>query len=263
MRYHRITGLFLLLALLLGIAPEAQAQVGNCTPALGEAFLDINNVRARILNNGGLFWRGDPFVYEVPKGGGANAIFTSGIWIGGFVGGNLRAAAARYGSYQFWGGPLDDNGNPPADCAEFDRLYKVSRSDMADALAGQRRADVEVPAVPFDVPSAAHFAGLPLVGVGLFFGEPVGVERGRGRVVQCRCLLVERFVRAFVVELLTESIESVLLGALVALGRCGGFGLEGSMHAFVSAVLLGFAGRNAIGSHAQTNPPHRQLREAC
>ncbi len=132
MRYHRITGLFLLLALLLGIAPEAQAQVGNCTPALGEAFLDINNVRARILNNGGLFWRGDPFVYEVPKGGGANAIFTSGIWIGGFVGGNLRAAAARYGSYQFWGGPLDDAGNPPADCALFDRLYKVSRSDIED-----------------------------------------------------------------------------------------------------------------------------------
>ncbi|MCH8959867.1 MAG: T9SS type A sorting domain-containing protein [Bacteroidetes bacterium] len=132
MRYHRITGLFLLLALLLGFALEAQAQVGNCTPALGEAFLDINNVRARILNNGGLFWRGDPFVYEVPKGGGANAIFTSGIWIGGFVGGNLRAAAARYRNYQFWGGPLDDAGNPPADCAEFDRLYKISRSDIED-----------------------------------------------------------------------------------------------------------------------------------
>ncbi len=134
MRYHRTLGLFLLLALLLGIPMEAQAQgtTGNCEPALGEAFLDVNNVRARILNNGNLFWRGDPFVYEVPKGGGANAIFTSGIWIGGFVGGQLRVAAARYGNYSFWAGPLDDNGNPPVNCGDFDRLYKVSRSDIEE-----------------------------------------------------------------------------------------------------------------------------------
>ena len=116
-------------------AKEAHAQVGTCTSALGEAYLDINNVRARILNNGNLFWRGDPFVYEVPKGGGANAIFASGIWIGGYVGGQLRVAAARYGNYHFWAGPLDDNGAPPADCSDFDRLYKVSRDDIGEYLA--------------------------------------------------------------------------------------------------------------------------------
>ena len=130
--YHKFIGLLLLLALLPGLPRKAQAQVGNCTPALGEAYLDINNVRARILNNGNLFWRGHPSVYEVPQGGGANAIFTSGIWIGGLVGGELRVAAARYSNYQFWAGPLDDNGNPPADCAEFDRLYKVSRRDIVE-----------------------------------------------------------------------------------------------------------------------------------
>lgn len=128
----KTTAVILGFALALGFTVEGYAQTGNCTPALGEAYLDINNVRARILNNGNLFWRGDPFVYEVPKGGGANAIFTSGIWIGGFVGGQLRAAAARYGAYQFWGGPLDDNGAPPADCSEYDRLYKVSRSDIEE-----------------------------------------------------------------------------------------------------------------------------------
>ena len=129
---RKTTAVIIGLALAAGFATEGRAQTGNCTPALGEAYLDINNVRARILNNGNLFWRGDPFVYEVPKGGGANAIFTSGIWIGGFVGGQLRAAAARYGSYQFWGGPLDDNGAPPADCSEYDRLYKVSRTDIEE-----------------------------------------------------------------------------------------------------------------------------------
>ncbi|MDE2731497.1 MAG: T9SS type A sorting domain-containing protein [Bacteroidota bacterium] len=121
--------------IVVSFAREAHAQVGTCTVALGEAYLDINNVRARILNNGNLFWRGDPFVYEVPKGGGANAIFASGIWIGGYVGGQLRVAAARYGNYHFWAGPLDDNGAPPADCSEYDRLYKVSRGDIQEYLA--------------------------------------------------------------------------------------------------------------------------------
>ena len=111
---------------------EAQAQVGTCRPALGEAYLDINNVRARILNNGNLFWRGSPHVYNVPKGGGAQAIFTGGIWIGGNVGGQLRVAAARYNNYQFWAGPLDESGAPPADCSAFDRLYKVSVDDIQD-----------------------------------------------------------------------------------------------------------------------------------
>ncbi len=69
-------------------------------------------------------------MYEVPKGGGVDAFFVSGIWIGGYIGDQLRVAAARYGAYQFWGGPLDEGGAPPADCAQYDRMYKVSRSDI-------------------------------------------------------------------------------------------------------------------------------------
>lgn len=127
-----ILALVLLASIGLGSAIKAHAQVGTCQPALGESYLDINNVRARIMNNGNMFWRGSPTVYNVPKGGGANAIFTSGIWVGGNVGGQLRVAAARYGNYHFWAGPLDDSGAPPADCAPYDRLYKVSIDDIQD-----------------------------------------------------------------------------------------------------------------------------------
>ena len=131
MRNHNIA-LFLMLALLTGVAQEAGAQVGACSEPLGEAYLDINNVRARILNNGNLFWRQSPHVYEVPKGGGVNAVFTSGIWVGGLIGGQLRVAATRYGNYQFWAGPLDDSGAPPADCSVYDRIYKVSLEDIVE-----------------------------------------------------------------------------------------------------------------------------------
>ena len=126
--------LSLILLVVLGFDPalDARAQVGTCTSPQGESYLDINNVRARILNNGNLFSRGSPHVYNVPKDGRAQAIFTSGVWIGGYVDGQLRVAAARYGNYHFWAGPLDDNGTPPDDCAPFDRLYKVSIDDIQD-----------------------------------------------------------------------------------------------------------------------------------
>ena len=132
MHYIRKISL-LLAAVAVGFlsAPVAQAQsVGSCEQAIGEAYLDINNVRARILNNGNLFWRGSPHVYEIPKGGHSNAIFASGIWMGGLVNGQLRLAGSTYGPYEFWAGPLNDDGSAPADCSVWDRVWKVSKEDV-------------------------------------------------------------------------------------------------------------------------------------
>ena len=85
-------------------ASPANAQVGDCEPAEGEAYLDAGNIRARIPNNGGLFWRRTPHVYEVPKGLGKHSIFVASIWVVGMVDNELRAAASRYGPWEFWPG---------------------------------------------------------------------------------------------------------------------------------------------------------------
>ena len=45
---------------ILHCASPLLAQTGTCEQSTGEAYLDTGNVRARILNNGGLFWRGSP-----------------------------------------------------------------------------------------------------------------------------------------------------------------------------------------------------------
>ncbi|MBO6574352.1 MAG: T9SS type A sorting domain-containing protein [Rhodothermales bacterium] len=121
----------LILLLLVATATVHAQSTGTCQRSIGEAYLDVGNVRARILNNGGLFWRGSPHVYNVPKGGPANAIFASGIWIGGQVGRQLRMAGSTYGPHEFWAGPLDDAGKPPADCSFYDRVYEVAREDVA------------------------------------------------------------------------------------------------------------------------------------
>ena len=106
------------------------AQVGTCDQSVSETYLDVNNVRARIFNNGHLFWNGEPWVYEVPKGSGKHALFYTGFWVGGFKGDELRMAATWWNRSQFWSGPLDEYGAPPSDCAEFDRLYNVNRADI-------------------------------------------------------------------------------------------------------------------------------------
>ncbi|MEM8488317.1 MAG: T9SS type A sorting domain-containing protein [Bacteroidota bacterium] len=105
----------------------AVAQTGTCEPALAEAYLDAGNVRARILNNGGLFWRGSPHVYEID---GANAIFASGIWISGLIDNTIHAAASLYGPWEFWSGPLDTAGNPPTDCKLYDQIWEIRREDI-------------------------------------------------------------------------------------------------------------------------------------
>ena len=108
------------------------AQTGTCEQAEAEAILDVNNVRARVLNNGALFWRGSPHVYEVPKYGNANAVFNASLWIGGLIEDTLSMAATTYGPWEFWAGPLDESGNPPADCRPFDKIYNIYLRDIIE-----------------------------------------------------------------------------------------------------------------------------------
>ncbi|MBT8399169.1 MAG: T9SS type A sorting domain-containing protein [Rhodothermia bacterium] len=105
-------------------------QVSTCDLGSASSDLDVNNVKARMYNNGGLFWIGGNPIYEVPKGSGSNAIFASGIWIGGLADGELRIAAATYGDWEFWPGPLDATGQAPADCSVYDRIFRISREDI-------------------------------------------------------------------------------------------------------------------------------------
>ncbi len=135
--------LTLLCALALVLAPLAVAQTpGTCLLGSAVADLDVNNVRARLFNNGGLFWKGAGNVYNVPKVLPGkpitpNAIFASGIWFGGQVGGQNRLVAAAYSNWELWPGPLDDNGELPGDknCSKYDRIYLISKEDVQDFTA--------------------------------------------------------------------------------------------------------------------------------
>ena len=118
--------------MLFWTADTAHGQVGNCDQSRSETYLDVSNVRARIFNNGHLFWRGDPWVYEVPKGSGQHSLDYMGFWVGGYKGEELRMATTWWGRSQYWSGPLDENGVPPSDCTQYDRLYNVYQADIEE-----------------------------------------------------------------------------------------------------------------------------------
>ena len=106
------------------------AQIGNCEAGTATAFLETGNVEAQIYNNGPLFWKGGQSKYEVPKGSGIQALFASNVVVGGLINGQLRMAASTYHSYEFWPGPLDEDGHPPSDCTQYDQIWEINDDDF-------------------------------------------------------------------------------------------------------------------------------------
>jgi hypothetical protein len=111
----------------------------DCEPATARVDLDINNVRAKILNGGDMWWDLSNARYEVPKVTDLNAVrknslFAGAIWIGGEDEGVLKLAAMTYrqSGSDFWPGPLDTvtaNTNSTR-CEQYDKIYEVKRGQL-------------------------------------------------------------------------------------------------------------------------------------
>lgn len=112
----------------------------GCEPPSSAVFLDANNVRARIMNGGDMWWDlVNTARYIVPNKDEPpfqSSLFAGSIWLGGFdQGGNLRAAAMTYRqqqSYDYWPGPLDttDASVSQEVCNNWDKIWKVNREDI-------------------------------------------------------------------------------------------------------------------------------------
>lgn len=126
-----------------------QSRAGNCVRGKAEIDLDINNVRAHLLNSGDLYWDRTNGRYGVPKlttqqiqSGQRQVIplYAGSIWISGKVNGNLRMAALTYSSdaNQFWPGPIKqgDAAIDRSKCDKFDKFWLVNGEDIKIANAG-------------------------------------------------------------------------------------------------------------------------------
>lgn len=126
--------------------------INDCPQPTAQIDLDINNVRAQLMNGGDMWW--DIFGttdarYEVPKVEpgfrSVHSSFASALWFGGVdQGGQLKTAGVTYrqggAGTEFWPGPLDTvTANTSAsECALWDQQYSVLQSDILAMKNGEQ-----------------------------------------------------------------------------------------------------------------------------
>ena len=124
----------------------------QCNPANANIDLDINNVRARLMTGGDMWWdRGTGTArYEVPKGSGKNSLFAGSVWVGGSDAQQaLKVAAQTYRTRgnDYWPGPTQvdaNNVNSAPDrtiCSDWDQFWKINKTDLTDFREAVRRGE--------------------------------------------------------------------------------------------------------------------------
>lgn len=128
-----------ILIILIGIFLVVALNAQNCTDTRAQAELSGNDVRARFLNGGDMFWDGAStarfVVPNVNPTSGAREIstlFAGALWLGGYDNGDdlvLAAQTYRAMGNDYWAGPLDPStGNPVNNgCTDFDKIWSVNR----------------------------------------------------------------------------------------------------------------------------------------
>lgn len=96
--------------------------------------LEINNIKAAITADGGLFWNNSTATFEVPSGSGKQTISAGGLWIGGYdAGGNLHVAAQTYrqNGVDFFPGPIDTkNAYNYSYDSTYNRVWKIKKCSI-------------------------------------------------------------------------------------------------------------------------------------
>jgi len=132
----------------------------DCTNAKSQTDQNINNVRARLLTGGDVWWDLDDGKYIVPNVDPesgipeVSSIFAGAVWLGGYDPvGNLKFAAQTYRSAQandFWPGPLDpfDGTTEKEICEDWDKFFKVLGENIETHIKNYELSQLE--GVPYD-----------------------------------------------------------------------------------------------------------------
>ncbi len=111
-----------------------------CRQGEAQEDMQINNVRARLLTGGDVWWNLDEGQYVVPRTANpadeVSALFAGGVWIGGVdKGNNIKLAGVTYrnatSNYDWFPGPLDKEGLTELEqCNDWDQFFTVGGADV-------------------------------------------------------------------------------------------------------------------------------------
>lgn len=135
---------FILLVAGLGISGHTFSQ------NLPVDTLEINEVSTGIYSGGDLFYGPDGNAsFEVPQGQNTHSLYRGNLWIGGLDdSGQLRVAGQTYrqSGTDYWPGPVAANYDSAYD-DHYERLWKVSKSEIDDHILNWNNAGYIVPEV--------------------------------------------------------------------------------------------------------------------
>ncbi len=123
---HKIVCILLLLAHTPSLKAQIQLPPDGCQWGIATQTLSVNNLTA-VFTNTGSFNRS---FLAAPTSDPQSVAYAHALWIAGKVNNDIRIAGTQYGPFEFFPGPLDEEGNPPTDCSLFDHIYMVSRKDI-------------------------------------------------------------------------------------------------------------------------------------
>ena len=94
------------------------------------AFLEGRDVRAPVYNTGSLFWRDQNSPLGYRDAAGRTQLLAASVWSAAQFEGSLSMAGSMLGPWEFWPGPLDENGLTELNCERYDRIFSISRADI-------------------------------------------------------------------------------------------------------------------------------------
>lgn len=117
----------------------------NCANSVSQIDQAINNVRARLLTGGDVWWDGTDGRYVVPKvppgEPEVSSIYAGAVWLGGVdPAGNLKLAAKTFGTNSgnsdFFSGPLNPETGKTTQttCAQWDKFFVVKGENIRQHL---------------------------------------------------------------------------------------------------------------------------------
>jgi hypothetical protein len=160
-------------------AGGTKSALAACGPATASIDLDINNVRALLMNGGDMWWdRGvGQARYEVPKvepgsgGKSVSSLFAAAIWVGGIdASGALRVAGQTYrqGGNDYYPGPLDQNAaTESAVCSSYDRFWKINYTDIKTFLSTSSHSVSATPKAILEWPAKGNPYAIGTANAGL------------------------------------------------------------------------------------------------
>jgi len=140
----------------------------ECKSAVAQIDQEINNVRARLLSGGDVWWDLQEGKYIVPKTQPGeeevSSMFAASVWLGGLDPvGNLKIAAVDYrngGQTDYYTGPIDPNtGATDLEiCQNWDQFFKVLAEDVDDHNANWELATLNGEELsPDDIPDDVRY----------------------------------------------------------------------------------------------------------